>query len=98
MNTTLRVVLCQTHDQKPLASIDGLPGDGAELTPAQLRDLAATLVRIANDAEARPMRPRTYRRHVGEYAVTSERTNCGRLCYDRTTGRTTYVRAARVKA
>lgn len=50
----LRVRLTCTRHAAPLAVVDGLPGGGAELTPAQLRDLAAALMRVAADAEARP--------------------------------------------
>lgn len=42
-----------TFDLAPLAVVDGLPGDGAELRPAELRLLVAALVRIANDTEGR---------------------------------------------
>lgn len=106
MNKKLIAVLCQTHDKKPLASIDGMPGAiSADLTPTQLRALAATLVRIADDAEARPMGPRTYRRCQREYVLTPEPNGTsaqperGRQYYDRTTGRVVYVpKAARVKA
>jgi hypothetical protein len=55
MNRALDASLTRTFDGKPLAVVDGLPGGGAELTPPQLRALAATLIRIADDAEARPM-------------------------------------------
>jgi hypothetical protein len=66
---TLKVKHCRTHDGKPLAIVDGLPGDMAELRPAQLRALAAAMLRIASDCEARPMGPRTYREQRTEYAV-----------------------------
>lgn len=55
MNNTLTVELAQTFDHRPLAIVDGLPGDYAELTPARLRALAAALERIAADAESRPL-------------------------------------------
>jgi hypothetical protein len=55
MNREINASLTRTFDGKPLAVVDGLPGGSAELTPAQLRLLAATLLRIADDAEARPM-------------------------------------------
>lgn len=55
MNRTLTATLSRTFDRKPLAVVDGLPGDYAELTPGQLRALAAGLLRIADDAEGRPM-------------------------------------------
>lgn len=68
MNRKLIAVLCQTHDRKPLATIDGLPGGHADLRPEQLRALSELLLRIANDAEAQPMGLRTYRQKKREYA------------------------------
>ena len=50
----LRVRLTCTRHAAPLAVVDGLPGGGAELTPAQLRDLAAALMRVAGAPPARP--------------------------------------------
>lgn len=55
MNNDLRVSLTTTYTGVPLAVIDGLPGGSAELTPALCRALAATLQRIANDAESRKL-------------------------------------------
>lgn len=55
MNTELRATMTHTSTGAPLATVDGLPGGGADLTPSQLRALAATLVQIATDCEARPM-------------------------------------------
>jgi len=69
MDHVLTATLCQTHDRKPLAVVDGLPGGFAELTPAQLRALADGLMRIADDAEARPMAPRVYLRQQRKYQV-----------------------------
>jgi hypothetical protein len=51
---TLHATLTHTHRGEPLATVDGLPGGGADLTPDQLRALAATLLRIADDCESRP--------------------------------------------
>lgn len=39
------------RDGAPLAVLDHLPGEGAELTPAACRALADALVRIADDAD-----------------------------------------------
>ena len=50
----LHATLTRTYRGEPLAVVDGLPGGGAELMPAQLRALAATLLHIADDCEARP--------------------------------------------
>ena len=56
----LTAILCQTRFREPLATVD-LPGLGAELAPAQLRALADTLRRVADEAEAQPMEPCAYR-------------------------------------
>lgn len=40
--------------------VDNLPGDGAELRPAQLRALATALQHIADDCEARPVKGRNW--------------------------------------
>lgn len=66
MSRKLKATLCRTFDHKPLAVVDGLPGGDAELTPAQLRELAEGLLRIAFDAETRPM-GRDYRRLARDY-------------------------------
>ena len=71
MRQTLIATLCQTHQREPLAVIEGLPGGSAELTPAQLRALAEGLLRIAADAEARPMGARQYVRKLREYRLHS---------------------------
>lgn len=41
--TALRASLTVAFDGGPLAVVDGLPGDHAELRPAQMRELAAAL-------------------------------------------------------
>ena len=55
MSARLDVALTATRDMQPLAVVDGLPGIGADLRPADLRALAAALLRIADDAEGRPL-------------------------------------------
>lgn len=55
MSARLDVALTATRDMQPLAVVDGLPGSGADLRPADLRALAAALLRIADDAEGRPL-------------------------------------------
>lgn len=55
MEAALRATLTQTRHREPLAVVDGLPGGGAELTPSQLRALAAALNSIAIDLEGRPV-------------------------------------------
>jgi hypothetical protein len=68
MKPSLSVKLCKTWDGKPLACVD-LPGEGAELRPEQLRQLAAALLQIAADSEALPLGPKTYREQRREYAL-----------------------------
>ncbi|HET7675655.1 MAG TPA: hypothetical protein VFL54_09060 [Gammaproteobacteria bacterium] len=69
LSYVLNVTLCQTFDHQPLATVNGLPGDGAELRPPQLRALAAQLCRIADDAEDQPMGPRHYRPKRRDYPL-----------------------------
>lgn len=69
MLTKLDVVLCRTHDEKPLAVVSGLPGECAELTPAQARTLSDRLLHIAADAENRPMHGRAYSMTRREYPL-----------------------------
>ena len=54
----LTATLTATRTGLPLATVEGLPGGGADLTPAELRDLAAALARIADDAERTPLAQR----------------------------------------
>lgn len=52
----LNVTMTRAYDGGPLAVIDdGLPGNGAELRPQQLRALAAALERLASEVEARKL-------------------------------------------
>ena len=57
MHNTLTATLCSDRQGAPLATISGLPGDDADMSPARLRALAAALLRIADDAEARASQP-----------------------------------------
>lgn len=50
--------LTTAYDGGPLAVVDGLPGQGAELRPRQLRALALALSRLADDAERRKLKHR----------------------------------------
>ena len=51
----LSVKMTRAFDGGPLAVVDGLPGQGAELRPQQLRALAQALVLAADEAERRKM-------------------------------------------
>lgn len=44
--------LTRCRHNRPLVDVSGLPGDGAELRPAELRALAAALQRAADECEA----------------------------------------------
>jgi hypothetical protein len=52
---SLQVKFTRAYDGTPLAEVHGLPGDGGELRPRQVRALAGTLVRIAGDLDAGKM-------------------------------------------
>ena len=65
----MTAVLCKTRDGEPLATVSNLPGDGADLTPAELRALAAGLLQVAADAEAQPLKARRYLPQRRVYAL-----------------------------
>jgi len=52
-------------DGKPLASFQNLPGPDPDMTPAQMRNLAAALVKIADDCEAVPTKHKPRRIVLG---------------------------------
>ena len=70
MEAALRATLTQTRHREPLAVIDGLPGGGAEMTPAQLRGLAKALSDIATDLEGRPVARKHTLAECREYRLT----------------------------
>lgn len=49
---TIAVKHTATFNGEPLVCFRNLPGDDAELRPAQIRELAAALLTIANDCDA----------------------------------------------
>jgi hypothetical protein len=55
MDSKLEVVLSRTFDCKPLVTVNNFPGVHADLTPTQMRALAATLCRAAEECELQPM-------------------------------------------
>ena len=65
MNRTLIVKHTKDRHGAPLACVHNLPGDGAEMSPAQLRRLASTLLIIADETEKR-----------GERVLSEVRTYC----------------------
>lgn len=54
----LNVKMTRAFDGGPLAVIEGLPGDGAELRPGQMRALAYALSYIADETEKRKLKHR----------------------------------------
>lgn len=69
MNAKLEVILTQTFDHKPLATVNNLPGLYAELTPEQMRALAAALCEAARDCEAQPMHHKQFRQKKRVYEI-----------------------------
>jgi hypothetical protein len=69
MNTTIEVVLTQTFDRKPLATVIKLPGLDAELTPSQMRALAAALSMAAEECELQPMDRKHFRQRKRTYDI-----------------------------
>ena len=66
---TLAVKHTATFKGEPLVCFSNLPGDGAELTPAQIRKLAAALLTIADDCDAHARSVRRYADRRREYPV-----------------------------
>jgi len=60
MGAALHAQLTRCRHELPLAVVDGLPGDGAELRPEQLRQMAAALLAIAADAELMPTKGKRF--------------------------------------
>ena len=70
MDKQLNVLLTQTRDHKPLASVRNLPGCDADITPRQLRALAAVLCTAADECEAQPMSPKRFIQRKREYLIS----------------------------
>lgn len=66
----LEVLHTQTYDRRPLATLRNLPGNDADMTPAQMRELAAALLTAADECEQRPMDRRHFSRTVKRYPMT----------------------------
>ena len=69
MDTKLEVLLTQTFDRKPLATVSNLPGLNADLTPAQIRALAAALCLAAEECELQPMSFKHFRQKKRLYDI-----------------------------
>lgn len=64
----LQVRFGKTRTGAPLACFDNFPGYDAELTPAQMRALAATLTRIADECEQLQL-PLAFSQLIRDYPV-----------------------------
>lgn len=73
MIAELEVLHTQTYDRRPLATLRNLPGNDADMTPAQMRALAAALEAAASECERRPMDRKHFSRTVRCYAMTQEK-------------------------
>jgi hypothetical protein len=69
MDSSLNVFLTQSRDHKPLAVVRNLPGNDADMTPQQLRALAAALNVAADECEAQPMNPKRFSQRKREYLL-----------------------------
>ena len=69
MENIIRATLTKTHRGEPLAVVDNFPGNGAELTPTELRALAGTLTRIAAECDAEPSHRGACRPQRREYRL-----------------------------
>lgn len=72
MDNHLDVLLTQTLDRKPLALVRNLPGHDADMTPQQLRALAAVLCTAADECEAQPMNHKRFGQRKREYWLAGE--------------------------
>lgn len=71
MDKQLNVSLTQTYDRKPLATVRNLPGHDADMTPQQMRALAAALCTAADECEAQPMTPKRFSQRKREYLLAA---------------------------
>lgn len=71
MDKQLNVLLTQTRDRKPLALVRNLPGGDADMTPQQLRALAAVLCTAADECEAQPMTAKRFSQRKREYSLAA---------------------------
>lgn len=67
---SLRVKHTVSYKADPLVCFSNLPGYDAEMTPAQIRTLAAALLQVASDCEALAETTRWYGPVRREYQLT----------------------------
>ncbi len=74
MNNELHVIHTRTHDFRPLVTVRNFPGLDAEMTPEQLRLLAAALLTAAKECEARPTKGRHFTQSECRYSMEPNNT------------------------
>ena len=65
----INVTFTQTFDKEPLAVLSQFYSNRSALTPKELRAIAATLTKIADDAFDHPTAKRTFRAVTRSYDV-----------------------------
>jgi len=73
MDTKLEVILTQIFDRKPLVTVNNLPGLNADLTPSQIRALAAALCMAAEECELQPMGRKHFRQMKRMYDIMTNK-------------------------
>lgn len=68
--TELQVRHTQTRHNQPLAELLNLPGNGTEMTPAQMRALATALMTAADDCEQRAMDKKHFMKTIKLYPLS----------------------------
>jgi hypothetical protein len=65
----INVMFTQTFDKEPMAVLSPFYSNRSALTPKELRAIAATLTKIADDAFDHPTTKRTFRAVTRSYDV-----------------------------
>lgn len=81
MNSMLRVRLTETRHKEPLAMLCNLACLDADMTPAQLRQLAQALLSAADDCEARPIDQHHFTFTEREYPIAASGTGLLRTAF-----------------
>ena len=67
--TEIQVVLTRTVDCKPIVTLRTVPGPDTDLTPDQLRALAAAFLSAADDCEAQRMDRKHFTPKIKTYVL-----------------------------
>lgn len=69
MDQVLRVTHTRDRFSHPLAIVRNLPGEGAKLTPHQMRLLGSALIEAASDCDVRPMDEKNFHAVEAEHPL-----------------------------